>query len=232
MGSTLLEFENIPWPVLYRFCLDEVYRRLERFGYRLPEIDAFWQPFDLLLERRRQRITESSREYRIGDLLRDQTRFFGITLRPGQLEELSNAYYAPIRRGVTMYSDALVVLQKLKQAGYKVGLLSNTCFRARDHREELISFGLWPFLDAAVFTSTGAYRKPHPAPFQLVASRLGVPVKRCLYVGDRQKEDILGPQRLGMTAVLVRRPGRRYVAGLTESVEIASLSELLELIPV
>jgi HAD superfamily hydrolase (TIGR01662 family) len=130
-----------------------------------------------------------------------------------------------------MYPDAPEVLRTLKAAGYKIGLLSNTCFRARDHLEELRYFGLRPFFDSLVFTSTGIYRKPHAAPFRLIAKRLGVSLKRSVYVGDRQKEDVLGPQALGMTPVLVRRPLRRYEPGLTRSPEIAQLAELLEMLP-
>jgi len=231
MGSTLLEFENIPWPVLYRFCLDDVHRRLIRLGHRPPDVEVFWQRFDALLNRRRKRIALAMREYRIGELLRDQARSFGIDLHPGDLTTLCDAYYAPIRRAVTMYPDAPLVLRTLKEAGYKIGLLSNTCFRARDHLEELRHFRLRPYFDALVFTSTGIYRKPHPAPFRLIASRLGVPLKRSLYVGDRQKEDVLGPQSLGMTAVLVRRALRRYEPGLTQSAEIAQLADMLSLLP-
>jgi FMN phosphatase YigB (HAD superfamily) len=231
MGSTLLEFENIPWPVLYRFCLDDVHRRLIRLGHHPPDVEVFWQHFDVLLNRRRRRIAEAMREYRIGDLLRAQARSFGIDLRPGDLTQLCDAYYAPIRRAVTMYPDAPLVLRGVREGGYKIGLLSNTCFRARDHLEELRQFELRPFFDALVFTSTGLYRKPHPAPFRLIAKRLSVPLKRSLYVGDRQREDVLGPQALGMTAVLVRRPSRRYEPGLTRSPEIAQLAELLGMLP-
>lgn len=231
MGSTLLEFENIPWPVLYRFCLDEVHRRLLRLGHRPPENEVFWHRFDELLNRRRRRIAEQMREYQIGPLLRDQVRSFGISLRPGESSQLGDAYYAPIRRAVTMYPDAPRVLATLKNAGYKIGLLSNTCFRARDHLEELKFYGLRPWFDALLFTSTGVYRKPHPEPFRLIARKLGVPLKRSVYVGDRQKEDVLGPQALNMTPVLVRRPLRRYVEGMTKSAEITQLTELLELLP-
>ncbi|MBI5869039.1 MAG: HAD family hydrolase [candidate division Zixibacteria bacterium] len=232
MGSTLLEFENIPWPVLYRFCLDEVHRRLVRLGHTPPDPEVFWHRFDELLNRRRRRIAEQMREYQIGPLLRDQARSFEIKLRPGELTRLCDAYYAPVRRAVTMYPDAPEVLATLKRSGYKIGLLSNTCFRARDHLEELRYFGLRQWFDELVFTSTGIYRKPHPEPFRLIARKLGVPLKRCVYVGDRQKEDVLGPQALNMTPILVRRPLRRYVEGMTESVEVDQLSELLGLLPI
>jgi len=104
--------------------------------------------------------------------------------------------------------------------------LSNTPFRAIDHRQELQHFGLWRFFDATLFTSTIRFRKPHPAPFKEILRRLGVPASRSLYVGDRQLEDVLGPQRVGMTAVLIRRPHRSYDPDLSQSAEILELADL------
>jgi HAD superfamily hydrolase (TIGR01662 family) len=192
----------------------------------LPSFELFLDRFNTLLERRRRRIREEQREYRIGDLLRDLLRPFAVSLTTDGLSRLHAAYYAPIRRQVSVYADAASTLAGLRAQGYKIGLLSNTCFRARDHREELVHFGLWQHLDAAVFTSTGRFRKPHPEPFRLIARRLRVPIRRCLYVGDRQFEDVIGAARIGMSAVLVRRPRRTYEPGLTQSVEIEQLRDL------
>ncbi|MEW5701288.1 MAG: HAD family hydrolase [Candidatus Zixiibacteriota bacterium] len=226
MGSTLLEFENVPWAALYPSSVESAYRMLQRLGKPLPPTERFTVRFNELLERRRRGIREEQREYRIGDLLRDLVRPFDIHLLPDEMERLHAAYYAPIRRQVTVYPDAEATLAELKSRGYRLGLLSNTCFRARDHREELQHFGIWPHLDAAVFTSTGVFRKPHPEPFRLVAHRLRVSARRCLYVGDRQHEDAIGATHAGMTAVLVRRPRRAYEPGATRCVEIAELREL------
>jgi HAD superfamily hydrolase (TIGR01662 family) len=230
MGSTLLEFENISWPEMYRICVDEVHRRLIRLGHTPPDVGVLWERFGELMERRRIRFKGTMREYSIGRFLKRLVTVNGIRLRPGELDIICNAYYAPISRAVTMYPDARATLQTLHAAGYTLGLLSNTPFRVKDHRGELEMYGLWEFLSAAVFTSTLGYRKPHPGTFQEVARRLGVDLTRCLYVGDRQKEDILGPQDVGMVAVLVRRPHRSYEEGLTDSPEIDSLSELPALI--
>ena len=42
MGSTLLEYETIPWSVLNVNCLDAAYKFLEDGGYDLPPVDRFW----------------------------------------------------------------------------------------------------------------------------------------------------------------------------------------------
>lgn len=232
MGSTLLEFDNVPWSAVYRIGVEAVYRRLQRLGHHPPEIEPFWERFNTLLDNRRKLVREEHREYRIGPLLKTLVSHNGVSLRPGELFELCNVYYAPIRRAVTVYSESHPTLAVLHAAGYRLGLLSNTAFRVVDHSEELERFGLWSFFEVAVFTSTLRHRKPHPQPFQEVARRMSVDLTRCVYIGDRQREDVLGPQGVGMTAVLVRRPHRKYEQGLTESAEIGSLSDLPQLLGV
>jgi HAD superfamily hydrolase (TIGR01662 family) len=226
MGSTLLEFDNIPWPTLYRISVEAVQRRLKRLGHQPPDIDALWERFNFLMDKRRRLIREDSREYHIGPLLKTLVSFDGLKLRRGELSQICDAYYAPIRRAVSVYSEARPTLKALHDAGYTLGVLSNTAFRAKDHREELIMFGLWEFFTAAVFTSSLRHRKPHPEPFHEITRRLNVDLTRSLYIGDRQREDVQGPQAVGMTACLVRRPHRKYEEGLTQSVEINSLDEL------
>jgi putative hydrolase of the HAD superfamily len=62
--------------------------------------------------------------------------------------------------------------------------------------------GLAERLDAAVFSSEIGKRKPHPAIFEAVLSRLGVAPEETLFVGDRRYEDVRGAKELGMTTVL------------------------------
>jgi putative hydrolase of the HAD superfamily len=230
MGSTLLEFENVPWPLLYPMSLDCLRRRLIDWERQPPSLDVIETKFHELLERRRAGIRSEMKEYRVSELLSSLLRSLNVEVKPGELSGLIDAYYAPIRRQVTAYPDSAPTLAALKKAGYRLALLSNTCFRVRDHREELKEHGLWDYFETRLFTSTGVYRKPHPAPFREVLERLGTPPERCVYVGDRQREDVLGPQALGMTAVLIRRPHRAYEQGLTDSVEIPSVGALQALL--
>ena len=44
--------------------------------------------------------------------------------------------------------------------------------------------------------------KPHRAMFDAAARELGVPLERMVHIGDRDHNDVKGPQALGMKAVL------------------------------
>jgi putative hydrolase of the HAD superfamily len=58
-----------------------------------------------------------------------------------------------------------------------------------------------------VFCRDTGWRKPAPPVFELVLDRLGVAAGDCLFVGDDPRWDIVGPERLGMPAVLIDRTG-------------------------
>lgn len=230
MGGTLLEFENVPWDALYPSSVHSLHGWLARTRQGIPAYDQFLERFVALLERRRKRSREELREYRITPLVRELIRGFKIPLENGEVSAAIDAYYAAVRRQVTVFPEANDTLVTLKGLGYKIGLLSNTPFRVHDHRQELQHYGLWRHFDATLFTSTITYRKPHREPFELIGKRLNAPRDRCLYIGDRQIEDVQGPQGAGMTACLIRRHDKKYQEGLTDSAEIHSLDELVALL--
>jgi putative hydrolase of the HAD superfamily len=230
MGGTLIEFENVPWDDLYPASVQSVHEWLSKRGKRLPSYEAFLERFHTILDRRRKRSREEMREYHITPLIRELITGFKITLPPGHLSEAVDVYYGPIRKHLTVFPEANRTLATLRENGYTIGLLSNTPFRAQDHRHDLAHFGLWDHFDATVFSSTMKYRKPHPEPFKVICKRLGVSPTRSLYIGDRQLEDVQGPQAVGMTACLIRRDGKKYQEGLSKSVEIRTLDELVYLL--
>ncbi|MBI5508058.1 MAG: HAD family hydrolase [Deltaproteobacteria bacterium] len=56
--------------------------------------------------------------------------------------------------------------------------------------------------DAFVFSDEVGHSKPHPSVFEAVAKALNVALPEIVHVGDRQHNDVAGPQRLGMKTVL------------------------------
>lgn len=230
MGGTLLEFENVPWDDLYPASLRSLMRFLKQINRPVPSYDAIIERFFVLLERRRARGRVEMREYHITPLVRELLQPFALRLDGPESAAAVDAYYAPIRKHLTVYPEAIRVLNALQESGYMLGLLSNTPFRAKDHLADLDRYGLKHYFRETVFTSTLKYRKPHPEPFRIACRRLGITPRRALYIGDRQYEDVQGPQRIGMTACLIRRNGKPYEPGLTSSAEINSLDELIPLL--
>jgi len=102
-----------------------------------------------------------------------------------------------------LYEDVLPVLDRLRDAGLKLGLVSNS---GRDLDEFLAHHAL-P-VDAALTSGAHGRTKPHASIFRAVLDRLGVEPDDAAMVGDSLEDDIEGARALGMHAFLLDRDGR------------------------
>jgi FMN phosphatase YigB (HAD superfamily) len=87
-----------------------------------------------------------------------------------------------------------------------LGSLSNA-----EGRALLEQAGLAGFLDPQAFVSehdTNEIAKPHPEIYRAAAQKAGVPIEKCLYVGENLIE-VLGALAAGMKAVLKPSPPGR-----------------------
>jgi HAD superfamily hydrolase (TIGR01549 family) len=102
-----------------------------------------------------------------------------------------------------LYEDALPVLEELRGAGLKLGLVSNG---VRDLDEFVLHHGL--DVDAAVCSRAHGRIKPHETIFRAALERLDVQPEEAAMVGDSPEDDVEGARALGMRAFLVDRENR------------------------
>ena len=69
-------------------------------------------------------------------------------------------------------------------------------------RRLLQGHGLKRYFDACVFSDEVGHAKPHRAMFDAAARQLGIAVSEIVHVGDRDHNDVKGPQAIGAKAVL------------------------------
>lgn len=131
-----------------------------------------------------------------------------------------------------LYDDVADVLKALVDAGFRIGLVSNS------HRS-LASFEAHFELDgliaASVSSSEHGLMKPHPSIFRAVLDLMDVPAAAALMVGDSVRHDVEGARRIGMRAALLHRhdtPHPRAAELVAGGVPIIrSLRELTTLLP-
>jgi HAD superfamily hydrolase (TIGR01549 family) len=123
------------------------------------------------------------------------------------------------------FNDAVPALEELREAGYKVGIITNL---RRDVDELCERVGLAPYLDFAVGSQEVGIEKPHPPIFMAALDRVDAAPEEVLHVGDQVRSDVMGAQSVGMQAVLIDRSG--YGANGVDCPTITRLSELGELI--
>ena len=102
-----------------------------------------------------------------------------------------------------LYDDVPDALRELVQAGFRIGLVSNShrCLASFQTHFELEGL-----ITAAVSSSEHGMMKPHPSIFKAALSLLGTSPGESLMVGDSLKHDIEGALQIGMRAALLHRP--------------------------
>jgi HAD superfamily hydrolase (TIGR01662 family) len=162
---------------------------------------------------------DAARDAALGDLKRhpeldhDDEIWFAFTERivlgMGGTQPASHACAVEITRGwerhenFELYEDTIPVLDELRAAGLKLGLVSNSARDvqafARHHRLDV---------DAGIGSQQHGKTKPHSSIFRAVLAVLAVAPCEAAMVGDTIEDDIAGARALGMRAVLVDRLGR------------------------
>lgn len=135
-------------------------------------------------------------------MIRELLEGFGVEVDDGALDQFLAAEHAAWEPARQMGAQTHALLDSLRDRGLVTGLVSNAFDPGWLLHEDLARMGLAERLDAAVFSSEIGKRKPHPAIFEAVLSRLGVAPEETLFVGDRRYEDVRGAKELGMTTVL------------------------------
>ena len=102
----------------------------------------------------------------------------------------------------------------MRGMGLKIGYVSNTLDPPHILLEVMEDEHMLTRADAIVLSSELGYRKPSPLIYQAATQALELDPARTLFVGDRVLEDVVGPKRAGMTAVLAEwfrdRRGRSH----------------------
>lgn len=134
------------------------------------------------------------------------------------------------RRELAPRPDAVLTLTRLKEAGLKLGLISDCS------SEVPLLWDETPFaklIEVPIFSSTARLKKPDPRIYLLACERLGVSPEDCLYVGDGDSRELTGADRVGMSPVLIKAPQHnapQIDPDTWEGPPVSSLSEILPIV--
>lgn len=129
---------------------------------------------------------------------------------------------------VQLYPETKEALDKLRDMGLKLGLVSNL---AAPYAVALQTLGIHAYFDVIVFSFAEGVAKGQADDhriYERAAERLNVDLEKCLFVGDTIQADYESPIAAGMQAVHLDRrlkkpvnnsaPPRRTIAKLTDLV--------------
>ena len=122
------------------------------------------------------------------------------------------------------------VLEAIRRRGLKVGFVSNTLTSPAQMRRRLEEFGLLDHAEVAVFSVEQGVRKPNPEIYRAALRALAVEPGETIFVGDRVREDVRGPQSVGMHGVLTHEFRQDEVGDSTPLAVISRLADLLQVL--
>jgi putative hydrolase of the HAD superfamily len=126
-------------------------------------------------------------------------------------------------QGWMLFPETMDVLERVKELGLKLGLISNFDTRVYSVLESL---GIRSFFEAVILSSETGYSKPEVEIFQAAIRALAFPASEILLVGDNPHDDVEPALRLGMSAMLIDRKGRHK-----DKSHLRRISSLKEVIP-
>ena len=172
------------------------------------------------------------KEFDCPRILRRKAWRLGVTLGEKQLLHLSAKWYEPLREAAVVEPDIKESMLRLKnELGLKLGIISNTFIPGKVLEDHLDAFGLTELFDARIYSCDTICRKPDMRIYEKTLVALGVKGCETVMVGDRMKEDVIGPARLGIQGVIKlgdTNLHKRYPSNLKKIRYISELPELLK----
>ncbi|MYA53429.1 MAG: HAD family hydrolase [Dehalococcoidia bacterium] len=172
---------------------------------------------------------------RRGRLAMEGTRREIVRLALGRLdlpyspaaEAMADRFTELRHKAIKLFPDATDTLQRLKDSGVRLGLLTNG--NSAYQRGKIARFGLEPFFDHIQIEEEFGVGKPDERAFRNALSLLDAEPKDAWMVGDNLEADILGAQQVGIHAIWMDadRAGLPDGTGVRPDRIIGSLSELL-----
>ena len=155
-------------------------------------------------------------------------RGLGVQEHVGQItwELLQSEHSLFAANNATLYDDVIPTLEHLRDAGFKLAIVSNWDTPLDPLTERL---GIAHYFDVIVASHDARVKsaKPDPHIFSYTLAAVGVSAEEAIHVGDTYEADIIGARNAGIRPILIDRDGTQ-VGRWNETIQ--NLSELPALI--
>ncbi len=115
-------------------------------------------------------------------------------------------------------------LERMRTAGYRLAVLSNTESNLRDR---IAAAGIEPFFETLVISAEVGSEKPDRKIFDEALHRMAVQPERAVHVGDFYSIDVIGARGVGITPVML---DARDLSPDRDVIRVASLTDLAGLL--
>ncbi len=230
LGNTLVDFAPVSTRVLYESGARNSYDYLKEIGVEIPSFAGY---------RRRQiwrirwhyiKSRATAREFNSLEVIRSLADDMDHHFTPEDIMELAWLWYKPLRESATVEKGLAGVLERLRDAGLKLGIVSNTFVPGRILDRHLDQEGLLEFFPVRVYSCDVRFRKPDRRIFKIALRRADLQARRTVFVGDSPRADVIGANRVGMISVLKDTPGLSGLLPVRADHRIRKLAELEDVV--
>ncbi|HEY7356648.1 MAG TPA: HAD-IA family hydrolase [Ktedonobacterales bacterium] len=228
-GFTLLRTS----PSLAEICQDVCQREgvpadLEQISRQLPEAEAYFS--EAIKANRRTWASEAA-------ITRFWNGYYKALLRPfiaAENEALLERCAQEIIREFDqhtrweLFPDVLPTLQALQGRGFTLGIISDW---GANLASIISGLGLPRYFDCLIVSAVTRYAKPEPGLYELALRRVGAIPDYAIHIGDSYIHDVLGARAVGITPILIDRPGHLR-ADEVDCLLIRDLREVLDLLEI
>jgi putative hydrolase of the HAD superfamily len=228
LGDTLLDFDPLDPAQIFRDGAEMIYKKLKP---QLPATLSFEEYCSRQSRAARWKYYVAKLTRREFDCMEMMTRYhakLGVHLDLDTQLDMMWTWYQAMLRHAQFGEDVVSTLTALRDAGLKLGLVSNTFIPPLTHDRHLRESGLLDFFPVRVYSSEVKYRKPHRRIFEIALQRLGTQAHGTLFVGDQIAADIRGARRVGMKTAWRCRNGSTFSAAGSDYC-IRNVAELLKI---
>jgi len=226
-GHTLIHFDERPHSALIS-AYERINHLLEQtLSREVPAAEILIERVSIAVDDAIQRDYALGREeeVEIAAIYDRALRALDLELEPDVIERVMEMEQDGWLNSVHVGPHVVETLRWLRSVGLRLGIVSNAAYRPELMRRQVGILGLAGYFDGLTFSSAVGVRKPHPRIYYDALRKLGVMPAATLFIGDRVREDVLGPQSLGMRAVLLREWRQEEDPGVPDFT-IERLSEL------
>lgn len=233
LDDTLIDWskKTIAAGAVSRRHVDNMHHYLKQMGHHLPSSDDFYALFNEKIVAAWGEAKKTWAGVNFGKVVKETLQAIHLDMEKIDLHQVLLAYdWQPVP-GIVPYPETLTVLTWLKQAGYKIGLITNSMQPMWMRDIELRAYGIMPFLDVRVTSGDTGYMKPHPYIYLSALKQINVEPAEAIFVGDRPGNDIIGANKVGMTSVWIDPPHLNHeLKGVKPHYHITQLRELLPIV--
>lgn len=167
------------------------------------------------------------KEYPIENFLNLFLRQYNVKLNLNECIEAINLFYTEYRENVYFEEDIHKTLKIIKDMGYKIGIISNTCYYDEVMKACFKKAEIYEFIDSFTFSYSLKCGKPDKEIFKHALEKMKVEPYESIMVGDNLNIDIKPAQEIGMNTILLNNSiNKEFDSNIKPRAIISYLSDL------